>query len=66
MNTTGERIFLFDIKTEDAIYELPTLLVLASGLSFIWKNRVDKKRTSLYQIRAELECLVPGAKCEIC
>ena len=38
-NITEERILLFDIKTADAIYELPTMLVLATGMSYIWKNR---------------------------
>jgi hypothetical protein len=55
---TEDKILLFDISTTDPIYELPALLVLATGLSFIWLNRVNKKRTTLYQIRAELECLV--------
>jgi hypothetical protein len=40
------------------MYELPTILVLSTGLNFIWQNRMNKKGTALYQIRAELECLV--------
>ena len=55
---TAEKVLLLDLQVSDAIYELPTILMLATGLNFIWQNRLNKKGTTLYQIRAELECLV--------
>ena len=42
----------------EALYELPTTLAHCSGLELIWRNRHDRKFTRLYDIRAELECLV--------
>ena len=40
------------------LYELPTILVLATDLFLIWQNKLNKKGTTLYQIRSEIECLV--------
>ena len=57
-NFTAEKALLLDLSICDTIYELPTILVLSTGLNFIWQNRISKKSTALYQIRAELECLV--------
>lgn len=57
-NISAEKALLFDVAVVDTIYELPTMLVLATGMHFIWKNRCNKKRTELYHIRSELECLV--------
>ena len=57
-NFTAEKALLLYLSICDTIYELPTILVLSTGLNFIWQNRVSKKSTALYQIRAELECLV--------
>ena len=54
---TEERITRLQVLT-DALYELPALVVLSSGLSLIWRNRQEKKSTRLYDVRAELECLV--------
>ena len=52
-----ERVLKLQINT-DALYELPTTLLLCTGLHLIWRNRQEKKSTSLYETRAELECLV--------
>ena len=52
---TEERITRLQVLT-DALYELPALV--SSGLSLIWRNRQEKKSTRLYDVRAELECLV--------
>ena len=42
----------------DALYELPTILMLSTGLEFIWTNRSQKKSTNLFMIRTEMELLV--------
>ena len=44
--------------TADQIYELPTTLVLCTGLDLIWRKRQEKKSTNLYETRAEIECLI--------
>ena len=44
--------------SSDQIYELPTTLVLYTGLELIWRKRQEKKSTNLYETRAELECLI--------
>ena len=54
---TQDNITKLQIVT-DVLYELPTILVLCTGLELIWRNRHDRKSTRLYDIRAELECLV--------
>ena len=54
---TQEKMIRIQINCE-ALYELPTTLALCSGLELIWRNRHDRKSTRLYDIRAELECLV--------
>ena len=55
---TPEKVLVFNINTSDMIYELPTMLILSTGFFFIWQNRLNKKRTSPYQIRSELESMV--------
>ena len=52
-----EKCLILNITT-DALYELPTMLVLGAGLNLIWGNRTMKKRTTVHQTRAEIECLV--------
>ena len=54
---TEDRVFKFNITT-DPIYELSATLVLYTGLELIWRKRQEKKSTSLYETRAELECLI--------
>ena len=54
---SNERVLKLQINTE-VLYELPTVLILCTGLHLIWRNRQEKKSTSLYETRAELECLV--------
>ena len=54
---TAEKVLYFNLSY-DPVYELPVMLILATGLHFIWENRVAKKSTSLYQVRAEIECMV--------
>ena len=45
------------IKSED-IYESAAVLILTTGLELIWKNRIERKSTSLAMIRSELESAV--------
>ena len=54
---TKERALLFNLNVSDPIYELP-VLVLYAGLFYISKNRSNKKGTAVYQIQAEIECLI--------
>ena len=56
-NITAERALLLDINTCDIIYESSVMLILATGMSLIWKNRQIKRETSVVQFRAELQCL---------
>ena len=46
----------------DLMYELPVTLVLCTGLEHIWKKRQEKKSTSLFETRTELECLISTLK----
>ena len=41
----------------DAMYETPAILILATGLELIAKRRKENKRTSVAEVRAELESL---------
>ena len=54
---TKEKALLLNINTE-SLYELPSTLILCTGLEFIWRSRQDKKAATLYKTRAELECLI--------
>ena len=42
----------------DDPFLLPTLILIASGLELIWMNRVEKKATSIWTMRAELEARI--------
>ena len=57
-NISPEKALLFDLDICDPMYELPTILVLSTGLNIILQNWLTNKGTALYQIQAELECLV--------
>ena len=54
---TPEKAVRCQLKT-DSLYELPTTLMLYTGLELIWNNRQQKKSTSLYFTRAEIESLI--------
>ena len=56
-----EKVLKLQVHT-DPVYVLPTVLVLYSGLHLIWKNRSDRRATKLYDIRAELECIVQALR----
>ena len=52
-----EKITRLQVHTQ-MLYELPTMVILCSGLDLIWRNRLRKQGTRLYEIRAELESQV--------
>ena len=54
---TPQKALRLNIHT-DTLYELPTILMLSTGLEFIWTNRSQKKSTNLSMIRTEMELLV--------
>ena len=58
---TREKVLQFQLHTEP-LYELPITAALYSGLCLIWRNRHDKKGTTLYDIRADLECLIQALR----
>ena len=58
---TKEKVLKLQVYTEQ-IYELPTVIVMYSGLHNIWKNRNDRRATRLYDSRAELECIIQTLK----
>ena len=53
-----EKVLHLEFNFCDPIYELPAILIVSTGFHYIWHNRVNKKGTALYQIRAEIECLI--------
>ena len=55
---TPEKTIALDINTVDSLYDLPVMLLLCTGMHFVWENRVNRRNISLDQIWAELECLV--------
>ena len=46
-----------DIVGEDP-FLLPTVILISTGLQLIWMNRFDKKVTSVWSMRAELEARI--------
>ena len=56
-NITPGKAVLLDIHSVQDIYEAPVMLILATGMAFIFQNRQQKKVTTPIQLRAEIECL---------
>ena len=54
---TQEKAVRFQVNT-DSLYQLPATLILYTGLEFIWKNRLQKKKTSVFNTRSEMELLI--------
>ena len=42
----------------DEVFSLATITILTTGLEMIWANRQHKKVTTMFMMRAELECAV--------
>ena len=55
-------LFDCDQNSRAAMYLLELSRVHDSGLHLIWKNRNDRRATKLYDIRAELECIVQALR----
>ena len=56
-NLTAEKSLRLEVQT-DEVFTLPTTSILSTGLLFIWENRKQRKKTTLYMMRAELESAV--------
>ena len=54
---TPEKSLSLQVK-DDEVFMLATLTIITTGLEAIWANRQVKKVTSLYTMRAQLECAV--------
>ena len=53
-NITAERMLRLQVET-DEVFSLATMTILTTGLETIWANRVEKKVTTMYEMRSELE-----------
>ena len=49
-----EKALRLEVKVDEP-FMLPTISLLSSGLELIWENRRQRKQTTLYTMRAELE-----------
>ena len=49
---TFERMLRLQVET-DEVLSLATMTLLTTGLETIWANRVEKKATSMYEMRSE-------------
>ena len=56
-NCTPEKSLRFEVQT-DEVFTLSSISILATGLLFIWENRKQIKKTTLYMMRAQLEAVV--------
>ena len=54
---TAEKTLSLQVKAGE-VFMLATLTIITTGLEAIWANRQVKKVTSLYTMRAQLECAV--------
>ena len=54
---TESKSLLLQVKA-DEVFTLATITILTTGLELIWANRQQKKATTLFMMRAELECAV--------
>ena len=54
---TPEKALSLQLRA-DEVFSLATITILSTGLETIWANRQHKKVTTLFMMRAELECAV--------
>jgi hypothetical protein len=54
---TPEKSLSLQIRA-DEVFSLATITILTTGLEMIWANRQHKKVTTMFMMRAELECAV--------
>ena len=57
LDLTETKSLLLQVKA-DEVFTLATITILTTGLELIWSNRQQKKATTLFMMRAELECAV--------
>ena len=56
-NISAERALRLELAADECLI-LPSLIILAVGLEYIWENRKQKLATPLFLMRAELEAAV--------
>ena len=56
-NLTPEQAIRLQVHADD-VYERTAVVILSVGLEYIWKNRLQKKSTSVAMVRSELECAI--------
>ena len=54
---TPEKILTLEVRA-DEVYMMATMAIIATGLETIWANRLVKKSTTGYMMRAEMECAI--------
>ena len=54
---TLEKALRLELEADET-FLLPTVILLTTGLEFIWENRKNRKATPVYKMRAELEAAV--------
>ena len=54
---TSEKALRLELSGDEC-FLLPSVVLLATGLQFIWENRKQKLATTLFLMRAELEAAV--------
>ena len=56
-NISAERALRLELAADEC-FILPSLIIIAVGLEYIWENRKQKLATPLFLMRAELEAAV--------
>ena len=54
---TAPALLRLEVEAEDP-FLLPTIVLIATGLQLIWNNRHEKKITTLWSMRSELEARI--------
>ena len=58
----NEKCLTLNIKPLDPIYELPTMLIIETGLNHIWQKRQANKRTSKITVLEGFHVVSDGSK----
>ena len=54
---TADKCLSLQVRA-DEVFSLAIITILTTGMETIWANRQQKKVTTLFTMRAELECAV--------